>query len=258
MSLSTNIQWTDATWNIAVGCSKVDADCKNCYMFRDSLKATRYEPGIVRQTKNVFNTPLKLKTPSKIFTCSLSDFFHPDVDAFRDQAWEIIRKCPQHTFQILTKRPERIVLPEFWAEISSRVWFGTSCGSTMGLDRINVLKSIFESNEHKPILFVSFEPLYERLTEAITNHLDGIDWVIIGGESGNNTGAYKYRECSEQWIAEICGLAKFKNISVFVKQMGTFIAQKRKMSDRHGTKIEEFPSELQIREFPTRKSKPSQ
>lgn len=75
MGLKSEIQWTDATWNIARGCTKVDEDCKFCYMYRDSFDGTRYNPRQVVQTKTVFNLPLKLKEPSKIFTCSLTDFF---------------------------------------------------------------------------------------------------------------------------------------------------------------------------------------
>src|SRR4051812_32855469 len=119
MSEKSAIQWTDATWNIARGCTKVDEDCKYCYMYRDSFDSSRYNPLEVIRTKTVFNLPLKLKEPSKIFTCSLTDFFHESIDSYRNEAWDIIRKCPQHTFQILTKRPERIIdhLPEYWEEI---------------------------------------------------------------------------------------------------------------------------------------------
>ncbi len=109
MGTKTNIQWTDVSWNIARGCTKVDADCKFCYMYRDSYDNTRYNPLEVVRTKTVFDLPLKVKEPSKIFTCSLTDFFHPAIDLYRDDAWDIIRRCPQHTFQILTKRPERII-----------------------------------------------------------------------------------------------------------------------------------------------------
>lgn len=122
MANNSKIQWTDATWNVAVGCTKVDEDCKFCYMYRDSMKETRYNPRTVRKTTSVFNAPLRWKEPKKVFTSSLTDFFHEDCDSFRDEAWEIIRKCPQHIFQILTKRPERITLPEFWAEIRDRVF----------------------------------------------------------------------------------------------------------------------------------------
>jgi protein gp37 len=118
MGENSAIQWTDVTWNIARGCSKVDEDCKFCYMYRDSFDGTRYNPREVVRTKTVFNLPLKVKEPSKIFTCSLTDFFHEDIDSYRNEAWDIIRKCPHHTFQILTKRPERIIdcLPADWGE----------------------------------------------------------------------------------------------------------------------------------------------
>ena len=108
MGNTSKIQWTDATWNIARGCTKVDEDCKYCYMYRQSV-LYGYNAKKVNRTKGVFNMPLKLKEPSLIFTSSLTDFFHPDIDSYRHEAWDIIRKCPQHTFQILTKRPERIV-----------------------------------------------------------------------------------------------------------------------------------------------------
>src|SRR5690242_14727421 len=102
MAIKSKIQWTDATWNIARGCTKVDDDCKFCYMYRGSLDTTRYNPYRVIRTKGVFNLPLRLTEPSKIFTSSLTDFFHPDIDSYRNEAWDIIRKCPHHTFQILT------------------------------------------------------------------------------------------------------------------------------------------------------------
>jgi len=116
MAENSQIQWTDATWNIAVGCSKVDADCKYCYMYRQSLNNTRYDPFNIRRTKDVFTMPLRYKeTQSKvwagrplIFTCSLTDFFHEGIDSFRNEAWDIIRKCPHLIFQILTKRPGHI------------------------------------------------------------------------------------------------------------------------------------------------------
>jgi protein gp37 len=109
MAEKSTIQWTDASWNIARGCTKVDVDCKFCYMYRDSFDNTRYNPLEVVKTKTVFNMPLKLTEPSKIFTCSLTDFYHEAIDSYRHEAWDIIRKCPQHTFQILTKRPARII-----------------------------------------------------------------------------------------------------------------------------------------------------
>ena len=99
----------------------------------------------IKRAKTVFNKPLKIKEPSLIFTCSLTDFFHEALDLYRWEAWDIIRQCPQHTFQILAKRPERIAqhLPDFWNEIKGRVWLGTSIGSMKGITRKRRGLSIF-------------------------------------------------------------------------------------------------------------------
>lgn len=248
MGTKTNISWTDATWNIATGCTKVDEDCKFCYMYRDSRAGTRYDPMLVKKTKTVFTLPLKLKEPHKIFASSLTDFFHEGCDAFRDEAWEIIRKSPQHTFQILTKRPERITqcLPNDWGEGYPNVWLGVSVGSNKGIPRIIELSKI-------PALvrFVSFEPLYELLdlTDAIPA-LSKFHWAIIGGESGFETGKYRYRECKIEWIEILANVLRNANVAVFIKQMGTHLAKERNMSDKHGGNIDEFPEHLQIREFP--------
>lgn len=260
MGNNSAIQWCDATWNIARGCTKVDEDCKFCYMYRESLNGTRYEPKQVTKTKTVFNLPLKLKHPSKIFTSSLTDFFHEDCDSFRNEAWEIIRKCPQHIFQILTKRPERIIehLPEFWEEVKGHVWLGTSIGNmdavSRALEMINI-RSIAKT------LFLSLEPMHEELNfrwshwpvkKVVSEHelLKQFDWIIIGGESGNENGQYKYRPCKLEWIDLIVTHCKEANVPVFVKQLGTHLAKQLKLKDRHGGDINEWPEHLRIREFP--------
>ena len=248
MAQKSNIQWTDATWNIASGCTKVDEDCKFCYMYRDSFDDTRYNPRVVTKTKTVFNLPLKLKEPSKIFTSSLTDFFHENCDGFRSEAWDIIRQCPQHTFQILTKRPERILenLPSDWGGGWGNVWLGTSIGSNKGMSRLDPLLRV-----PAKIRFISFEPLHEQIGMNL-DLLDllAIDWAIIGGESGNENGIYRYRPCKVEWMEQIADAVKSVGNSVFVKQMGTHLAKTLKMSDRHGGNIDEFPLSLQIREFP--------
>ncbi len=248
MATKSGIQWTDATWNIARGCTKVDEDCKFCYMYRDSFDSTRYDPLQIVRTKTVFNLPLTIKEPSKIFTCSLTDFFHEACDSFRNEAWDIIRKCPQHTFQILTKRPERILenLPEYWNEIRDRVWLGTSVGSDAGIGRIRELIAI---RDQAKVLFVSFEPLHGPVSNFDVSTLIKIDWVIIGGESGNEKGKYRYRPCNVEWMKDLVNDFRVTS-KIFVKQMGTYLAKELNMSDRHGGNFEEFPVELQIREFP--------
>lgn len=259
MGQNSNIQWTDTTWNIARGCTKVDEDCKFCYMYRDSFDSTRYNPLNVVRTKTVFNLPLKVKEPSKIFTCSLTDFFHEDIDSYRDEAWDIIRKCPQHTFQILTKRPERITenLPKDWNYNFNNVWIGTSIGAEKGLKRMYDLMDAFNEWKNggkvldKKTTFISFEPLHERIDANFDlSTIMWFDWIIIGGESGNETGKYRYRPCEIEWIEELAHSFGSCGVAVFVKQLGTYLSKQLKMSDRHGGNIEEFPEHLKVREFP--------
>lgn len=247
MGQKSNIQWTDATWNIARGCTKVDEDCKFCYMYRDSFNNTRYNPLDVVRTKSVFNLPLRIKEPSKIFTSSLTDFFHPAIDSYRHEAWDIIRKCPQHTFQILTKRPERIMdnVPYDWGDGWDNVWLGTSIGSQKAVSRLAELERV-----NARVKFISFEPLHEKIEK---NFVGMVDWVIIGGESGNETGKYRYRPCELEWIERIINGYKnhpVKNTAVFVKQLGTHLAKQMSLKDRHGGDINEWPEHLRIREMP--------
>lgn len=108
MGKTSTIEWTGGTWNPWTGCSKVSPGCKNCYMFR-ILRRRGRDPEIVIRSKSTFNDPLRWKEPMMVFTCSMSDFFHETADPWRDEAWDIIRRTPQHTYQILTKRPERIL-----------------------------------------------------------------------------------------------------------------------------------------------------
>jgi len=248
MSQKSAIQWTDATWNVARGCTKVDEDCKYCYMYRDSMNNTRYDPMQVVRTKTVFDLPLKLKEPSKIFTCSLTDFFHEAIDSYRHEAWDIIRKCPQHTFQILTKRPERIKdhLPADWGKGWDNVWIGTSVGSQNCIYRIAELITLTTKVGIAKI-FLSAEPLHGPIS---TELIKLFDWVIVGGESGNDIGKSRYRPCELEWIENIVYQCQDNKVPVFVKQMGTYLAKQLKMSDRHGGNIDEFPDHLKFREFP--------
>lgn len=246
MSTTTKIQWTDATWNIARGCTKVDEDCKYCYMYRESLNNTRYNPLKVVRTKTVFNLPLKLKEPSRIFTSSLTDFFHEECDAFRDEAWDIIRKCPQHTFQILTKRPERIIdhLPSDWNNGWKNVWLGTSVGHQDGISRLDALLNVPTKTR-----FLSAEPLHGGLI-LTGDQLVNLNWVIIGGESGNESGKYRYRECSTYWINGLINQCAMWQVPVFVKQMGTHLSKVLGLKHRHGGDINEWPEIFKVRQFP--------
>lgn len=260
MGQKSNIQWTDATWNIAVGCTKVDADCKFCYMYRQSLGNKRYDPKKVRKTTSVFNLPLKYKETSSqcwegrplIFTSSLTDVFHEAIDPFRNEMWDIIRKCPHLIFQILTKRPERIYkcLPADWGTGWDNVWLGTSIGSQKSIDRLLTLCTVPAKTR-----FLSLEPLHGKMYLGIdlvsaSFISKPIDWIIVGGESGNDKGAYKYRPCKLEWIESIVSECNNMEIPVFVKQLGTQLAKDLELMDRHAGDIDEFPEHLRIRKFP--------
>lgn len=268
MGTTSSIEWTDATWNIARGCTKVDKDCKFCYMYRDSMNGTRYKARDVVRTKTVFNLPYTLKQPSRIFTSSLTDVFHEAIDSYRDDMWQIIRKCPQHTFQILTKRPERIWdhLPDDFDIHFDHVWLGTSIGHQDGMHRLfDLLRPVIESKSqwdgsrlsYYGIKFLSLEPLHGHIDIPWEQKISGgqkvcqfIDWVIIGGESGNEKGKYRYRPCHIEWIECIISACKFYNIPVFVKQLGTHLSNELGLKDRHGRNMDEWPEHLRIRQFP--------
>ena len=245
MGSTSKIQWTEASWNPWHGCKKVSEGCKYCYMYRDKERWKK-DPKEVLRSKNNFKTPLSWEGMKLIFTCSWSDFFIEEADQWRDEAWEIIKKTPWHTYQILTKRPERIkeCLPNDWGVNGyMNVWIGISAENQEVYDeRIPILKSI-----PARVRFLSLEPLIGRIT---LGDLYGIDWVIVGGESGNNTGKYRFRPCQMSWIHIIVSDCILAGTPVFVKQLGTHLSQQLGLSDRHGGNIEEFPDGFKIREMP--------
>jgi len=265
MGKETGISWTDATWNVARGCSKVSEGCRYCYMMRDGEKFG-YDGFVVQKTKTVFDMPLKYKqTKSKcwggnplIFTSSLTDVFHPDIDSFRGEIWDIIRRCPHLAFQILTKRPERILqhLPDDWGDGYPNVWLGISAEN----DEM-FRKRMFELIKAK-VKFVSCEPLLDEIDlkyvieKQQTGGDDRLDWVIIGGESGNETGKYLYRPCKIGWMDQMVEDCKKYDVPVFVKQMGTSISKNMGMRDRAGADVRQFPTSLQVQEFPKSYMKP--
>jgi len=216
-------------------------------MYRDSLKFG-FDAKVVEQTKKAFSKPLAIQEPSKIFASSWTDVFHPDIDKFRKDMWAIIKMCPQHTFQILTKRPERILdnLPPDWGDGYPNVWLGTSIGNQEAVyTRFEALKDI-----PAKLRFISFEPLHEPIDFNLDiSDILKLGWAIIGGESGNETGKYRYRPCEMEWIESLL-MDLFPLIPVFIKQTGTYLAKKLNLNDRHGGDFYEWPKNIQIREFP--------
>jgi protein gp37 len=250
---NSHIQWTNATVNFWTGCTKVSEGCKYCYMYRDKERYGQDPTKIVRTAPTTFNAALKWKEPKKIFTNSWSDFFVEEADEWRDDAWDVIRKTPQHTWQILTKRPERISgnLPDDWGEGFENVWLGVSVEMQKYFHRAYILSQVAAKTR-----FISAEPLLEGLDvlQEIDGRLviDDIDWIILGGESGNDKGKYRYRECRENWFKRIIDDVKTEapHISVFVKQLGTYLAKQNRLKERHGGNADEWTQELRIREFP--------
>lgn len=252
MGNESSIQWTQSTWNPWSGCVKVSAGCRFCYMYRDKERYGQ-DPSVVIRSKTTFNNPLKWKEGKIIFTCSWSDWFIDSADDWRDEAWDVIKRTPHHTYQILTKRPERIIdhLPKDWGNGYENVWIGISAEDQDSYDkRIGYLSEI-----KAKVKFLSLEPLLS----PINLHNKGIngaflpsspDWVIVGGESGNDTGKYRYRPCELQWIYDIVSKCQELSIPVFVKQLGTHLGKSMELKDRTGGDINEFPKNIQIREMP--------
>ena len=253
--LQTKIQWTDTTINFWMGCRKVSDGCKYCYMYRDKERYGQDPFTVVRvSAATIMNILKSLKDFSKIFTCSWSDFFIEYADVWRADDWKVIKAHPLHQWHILTKRPERIreCLPDDWGDGYDNVWIGVSIeNQKVALPRLKALIEVPAA-----VKFVSAEPLLEPVDLMLDKCITGdeqehsIDWVIIGGESGNEVGKYLYRPCEIEWIEDIIQQCKNAQVPVFVKQLGTHLKHKLKLSDRHGGDIDEWPAALKIREFP--------
>ena len=251
--INSYISWTNNTVNFWTGCTKVSPGCKFCYMHR-MYDSKGIDPNKVKRTSDAtFYQALLWKEPRMIFTCSMSDFFIEEADQWRDDAWDVIRKTPQHKWQILTKRIDRVLdhLPSDWGQGWNNVWLGTSVESQAYINRIDTLSRI-----PAKIRFVSFEPLLGSIdlcSLVESGAISGIHWGIIGGESGNSSGKYQYRPCEIEWIEDLVNQLKSYGIKVFVKQLGTHQARVLGLSDWKGENLKEWPIRLQnikIQEFP--------
>ncbi len=258
MGKKSEIQWTDATVNFWTGCLKISDGCKFCYMYRDKERYGQDPTQVIRTKPKTFNAALTWNDPKKIFTNSWSDFFIEEADAWRDDAWDIIRRTPQHTWQILTKRTDRIdkCLPPDWGMGWDNVWLGFSAEN-----QVNYNKRLLDMvGVNAKTIFVSIEPLLDRI---ILSGEQGqwqlwdkiINQIIIGGESGfgkyaeDKSAKWQYRKCELEWIEALIEEAKGRT-AVFVKQMGTHLAKELKLKDHHGGDWDEWKLNLKIREFP--------
>lgn len=253
----TQIEWTDSTWNPVAGCSIISSGCKNCYAMEmarrlESMGVEKYSGltrlkgkrtvwnGKITEDHDALSIPYRWRKPRKIFVNSMSDLFHEKVsDDFILKVWNVMRETPHHNYQILTKRPERMadMLTKYIREVLPNVWLGTSIEEQETAQRVFHLKKT-----PAQIRFISFEPLIGSVGEI---DLSGIDWAIVGGESGSSA-----RPIKEEWIDEIHEQCIEYGTAFFFKQWGAWgkdnIRRSKKANGREyrGRTWDEMPVKL--------------
>ena len=213
---TTKIEWTDKTWNPITGCTKKSAGCANCYaeVMAQRLKAMRLEKyrngfELTLHDDNL-DEPLLWKKAHNIFVCSMSDIFHENVPfEFVDRIMDTINRTPQHRYQILTKRSERMKEYFQTRDVPQNVWLGVTIECKSSKTRIDHLRDL-----NATVKFLSCEPLIEDLGEL---NLDRIDWIIVGGESGS-----KARPMKQEWVINIKQQGEQQGAAFFFKQWGTW------------------------------------
>jgi len=214
MAQLSSIEWTDATWNPVTGCSKISPGCRHCYAERmarrlQAMGQARYRNGFaVTMQPDVLDQPLRWREPRFVFVNSMSDLFHEDVPvAYVQRVFEVMASARWHVFQVLTKRAERlesIYSHLLWPE---NVWMGVSVENSDSTSRIkNLLRT------PAAVKFLSVEPLLGPIPRI---PLDGIDWVIVGGESGPGA-----RPMKPEWVREIRDRCLRQSVPFFFKQWG--------------------------------------
>jgi protein gp37 len=240
------IEWTDATWNPVAGCTILSAGCTNCYAMRmaarlEAMGVTKYRgltrrsgdryvwTGTVSLDEATLSAPTRWRKPRLIFVNSMSDLFQDAVPfEFISRIWETMAATPLHTYQILTKRPERMAVLSKDLAVLPNVWLGTSVEDDTVLDRLTHLRSA-----RAAVRFVSFEPL---IGSVVTANLFGIDWAIVGGESGPRA-----RPMLEEWVEEIHQRCEDSGTAFFFKQWG---GRNKKAAGRtfRGRTFDEMPT----------------
>ena len=235
----TQIEWTDATWNPVAGCSVISAGCTNCYAMEmarrlEAMGIKKYAGltrrsgnrtvwnGHVQEDHSALEIPLAWKKPRKIFVNSMSDLFHDGVsDGFIADVWDIMRRTPHHNYQILTKRPDRMVeiVRDVIGDVLPNVWLGTSVENADVVDRIDHLRAVPAA-----IRFISFEPLIGAVGAV---NLSGVHWAIVGGESGKSA-----RPIREEWVDEIYEECGNFGTAFFFKQWGTWGKDNKRRSKK--------------------------
>jgi protein gp37 len=252
MSDHSKIEWTDATWNPLRGCTKISPGCKHCYAetfaerFR-GVKGHPYEQGFdLRLVPEKLSEPFEWSGPRTVFVNSMSDLFQPDVpDAYIEDVVTVMVEANWHTYQVLTKRSERLLellsTRLRFAADQRHIWWGVSVeDKRYGLPRVEHLCAAPAA-----VRFLSIEPLLEDLGDFA---LSGIDWAIVGGESGHGA-----RAMEQQWIERILRLCENEEVAFFFKQWGG-IHKSKTGRLLHGRTYDEMPERL-VASFPSRKSR---
>ena len=234
MATKSTIEWTEATWNPVTGCTKISDGCKNCYA---ALMAKRlHAMGNVRYQNefkvtlhpDLVDLPLKWKRPRQIFVNSMSDMFHKDIPFdFIQSVFNTMEKAHWHTFQILTKRSDRLIEVCNQLQWPDNVWQGVSVENVKVLHRIDHLREV-----PAHVRFLSIEPLIGPLENL---NLEGIHWVIVGGESGPRA-----RPMNEEWVRSIRDQCIEQNVAFFFKQWGG-VQKHRHGRELDGRTWDEFP-----------------
>jgi protein gp37 len=232
---TSRIEWTESTWNPLTGCTKVSPGCKHCYAERMSKRLHAMgQPNYANAFKltlhpNALEIPLGWKKPQMIFVNSMSDLFHTAVPIdFIQQVFDVMRRADWHTFQVLTKRAERLSELDSQIDWPANVWMGVSVENQDYTDRIDHLRQT-----RARIKFLSLEPLLGPLPRL---NFKGINWAIVGGESGPGA-----RPMLEEWVIDIRNQCRAQHVPFFFKQWGG-VQKKRAGRLLQGKTWDEMPA----------------
>ncbi len=237
MATSSHIEWTDATWNPVTGCTKISPGCKHCYAERlaNRLRAMgqrNYRNGFdVTLQPQMLELPLRWRSPKRIFVNSMSDLFHQDVPAeYIQDVFAVMRRADWHQYQVLTKRSERLLELSPVIKWSPQIWMGVSVENADYVYRIDQLRA---TAAH--VKFLSLEPLLGPLRKL---NLRGIDWIIVGGESGPGA-----RPVDRSWVTDIRDQCLNAGVAFFFKQWGG-VHKKKAGRELEGRTWDQMPDVL--------------
>ena len=235
MAGSSTIEWTEASWNPVTGCTKISPGCEHCYAERMALRFqamgnVNYRHGFEVSTHEAsLPIPSSWRSPRMIFVNSMSDLFHEDIpEAFIQKVFDVMNSVSRHTYQVLTKRPERMLELSPLLKWSQNIWAGVTVESADYVERLNALREVPAA-----LRFVSFEPLLGPISDV---DLSGIRWVIVGGESGPGA-----RPMKEEWVTGLKSACSSEGVPFFFKQWGG-VQKKKAGRELEGKTWDEMPA----------------